>query len=334
MMMENITNSYKQNNGRHPQYSEQKDGLDLSMFALDLSRKKDVTLILPEIIKERINLTMSLSQTLPATANNRYQQINLPEGDGQIPIAGSSAMLSPYSESNSPKRIKGESTSYYEDSSQSKHNVSNMRDITPGVTMITPQQPSLPVFPNEAMKIPIAVPVMSVTCTETSHSFMAHNEAERKISLTSECSTSTDMRLTTSPLNAMKKTPRPFKAYPKNFLSVVPSLDYNSNEDYAKFREKMLENVKKANGNVLNPKMRRVSKSPGLPTSTVDEKDAAYYERRRKNNEAAKRSREARRAKEDELAIRAAYLEHENAQLKHHLKKLQLMYNHLYKMIS
>ena len=33
-------------------------------------------------------------------------------------------------------------------------------------------------------------------------------------------------------------------------------------------------------------------------------KDDAYWERRRKNNEAAKRSRDARRAKEDEIAIR------------------------------
>ncbi|CAF1094323.1 unnamed protein product [Didymodactylos carnosus] len=33
-------------------------------------------------------------------------------------------------------------------------------------------------------------------------------------------------------------------------------------------------------------------------------KDEAYWERRRKNNEAAKRSRDARRAKEDEIAIR------------------------------
>lgn len=33
-------------------------------------------------------------------------------------------------------------------------------------------------------------------------------------------------------------------------------------------------------------------------------KDEAYWERRRKNNEAAKRSRDARRAKEDEIALR------------------------------
>lgn len=47
-----------------------------------------------------------------------------------------------------------------------------------------------------------------------------------------------------------------------------------------------------------------------------DLKDEAYWERRRKNNEAAKRSRDLRRAKEDEIAIRAAFLEQENFKLK------------------
>ncbi|XP_064485523.1 protein giant-like [Ornithodoros turicata] len=47
-----------------------------------------------------------------------------------------------------------------------------------------------------------------------------------------------------------------------------------------------------------------------------DLKDEAYWERRRKNNEAAKRSRDARRAKEDEIAIRAAFLEQENLKLR------------------
>ncbi|ESO92058.1 hypothetical protein LOTGIDRAFT_100015, partial [Lottia gigantea] len=45
-------------------------------------------------------------------------------------------------------------------------------------------------------------------------------------------------------------------------------------------------------------------------------KDEAYWERRRKNNDAAKRSRDARRAKEDEIAIRAALLEQENLKLR------------------
>lgn len=47
-----------------------------------------------------------------------------------------------------------------------------------------------------------------------------------------------------------------------------------------------------------------------------EQKDEAYWERRRKNNEAAKRSRDARRAKEDEIAIRAALLEQENLKLR------------------
>ena len=45
-------------------------------------------------------------------------------------------------------------------------------------------------------------------------------------------------------------------------------------------------------------------------------KDDSYWERRRKNNEAAKRSRDTRRAKEDEIAVRAVYLEQENIRLK------------------
>lgn len=47
-----------------------------------------------------------------------------------------------------------------------------------------------------------------------------------------------------------------------------------------------------------------------------DQKDEAYWERRRKNNEAAKRSRDARRDKEEKIAMRAAFLEQENFQLR------------------
>ena len=48
-----------------------------------------------------------------------------------------------------------------------------------------------------------------------------------------------------------------------------------------------------------------------------------YVERRKKNNEAAKRSRDARRAKEDEVSIRAAFLEQENIQLKWDVTKMR-----------
>ena len=68
-----------------------------------------------------------------------------------------------------------------------------------------------------------------------------------------------------------------------------------------------------------------------------DMDDVAYGERRRKNNEAAKRSRDARRLKERQTAVRAAALEQENVHLKAELVVLRnqaaklhcLLYNKL-----
>ena len=46
-----------------------------------------------------------------------------------------------------------------------------------------------------------------------------------------------------------------------------------------------------------------------------------YWDKRRRNNEAAKRSRDARRAKEQETAMKAVYMEKENLILKLELQK-------------
>jgi len=46
------------------------------------------------------------------------------------------------------------------------------------------------------------------------------------------------------------------------------------------------------------------------------EKDDKYWEKREKNNTAARRSREARRLKENQIALRVAHLERENGNLK------------------
>ncbi|XP_075221246.1 protein giant-like isoform X3 [Lycorma delicatula] len=127
-------------------------------------------------------------------------------------------------------------------------------------------------------------------------------------------------------INRNGKPTRPFKAYPKDPLSlpVVSTaeaiLGHASNEAYAEFRRRMLSQVQAVtNNNSTNSKMKRSVSPNQQPTSCSDQegKDAAYWERRRKNNEAAKRSRDARRAKEDEIAIRAAFLEQENIQLKY-----------------
>lgn len=330
-----MANMWDCKKGGFSQYPAQKNGLDLNTV-LDLSRKKDVTDVFDET-KEKINLTTK-SQTLSTNVNNKYEQLNLPESNEPMDkwsIAGSSAMLSPYSESNSPKRMRTESMGYYEDGQLKRNATLNMSNIT-NALIATHQNPSssftLPEIPNEITKISVATSTMPVLRTK-SRSFVPYNEAEERFSWTMptekrECSPSTNVELTSSVNTATLKTQRPFKAYPKNFLSIASHLDCDSNEDYALFRAKMLETIKK--GNMSNPKMRRVSKSPGSPTSTIDDKDkAAYREKRRKNNEAAKRSREARRAKEDELAIRTAYLEHANVQLRTELKDLQHSYNEL-----
>ncbi|XP_026171253.1 HLF transcription factor, PAR bZIP family member b isoform X2 [Mastacembelus armatus] len=54
-----------------------------------------------------------------------------------------------------------------------------------------------------------------------------------------------------------------------------------------------------------------------------DLKDDKYWARRRKNNLAAKRSRDARRLKENQIAIRAGFLEKENSALRHEVAELR-----------
>ncbi|XP_055301635.1 protein giant-like [Sitodiplosis mosellana] len=152
------------------------------------------------------------------------------------------------------------------------------------------------------------------------------------------------------------KMARPFKAYPRDplsnpFASIPTSdslTDRMSAERFNVFRQQMLEQIHAANGGrptITNPKMRRSSAKnfndseqnseiefshqidvPSQPVNCPSDssegntkkplKDNAYFERRRKNNAAAKKSRDRRRIKEDEIAIRAAYLERENMELK------------------
>uniref|UniRef100_A0A8C6X8J4 BZIP domain-containing protein n=1 Tax=Naja naja TaxID=35670 RepID=A0A8C6X8J4_NAJNA len=54
-----------------------------------------------------------------------------------------------------------------------------------------------------------------------------------------------------------------------------------------------------------------------------DQKDEKYWNRRYKNNEAAKRSRDARRLKENQITVRAAFLEKENAVLRQEVANIR-----------
>lgn len=159
--------------------------------------------------------------------------------------------------------------------------------------------------------------------------------------------------------NKHGKPTRPFKAYPRDPLSLplgfysplVPSSDNllnvlaSSTEDFSQQFRKRIQQAQErlvnrgkdspnktghsqqsqqqaqekvhspsSTTNPIPPKKRYRPNTPppeisssisSQPTNQeTDTKDEAYWERRRKNNEAAKRSRDARRAKEDEIALR------------------------------
>ena len=126
----------------------------------------------------------------------------------------------------------------------------------------------------------------------------------------------------------------PFSYQPAaNPAEEMNKISMDSQGKYAEFRDKMMKNLE------TSRKTKKQEEAPGTPNSKTsdssmdltpthhstprDGKDAAYWERRRKNNEAAKRSRDARRLKENEVAVRASYLEQENIQLKMELVQLR-----------
>lgn len=131
---------------------------------------------------------------------------------------------------------------------------------------------------------------------------------------------------------------RPFKDFPKN----PQNLPFLASADgkYQMYRMEMLEKLHSSRGGqptTTNPKMRRVytpepkiiaangEASVNLSDSSINSgvMDSTYYERRQKNNAAAKRSRDRRKIKEDEIAIRAKFLENRNRELKVELEQVR-----------
>lgn len=288
--------------------------------ALDLSCKNSVTRTTIRSANRRGYLFRSLS----AHTNKQDQHSDVPDAEKRSPFP-SSIITSSSTESKSSKGMAEFGQSFYNTGSNITNNIP-LFVPPPGVTMGMPFLPIPPYLNNEAVKIPAATPPITPTSTSCTEASLQTNRTTEKNSLEFMNGPSSQVEMSTPSLD-VKKTPRPFKAYSKNpFPALKRQIDatftYNSSE-YIEFREKMLT-YKKINESTPNPKMRRTSKTehPGLPTSTAEEKDAAYWERRKKNNEAAKRSRDARRAKEDELAIWATFLEKENTRLKSELTGL------------
>merc|ERR1712050_339113 len=84
-------------------------------------------------------------------------------------------------------------------------------------------------------------------------------------------------------------------------LATVPGADFDP-----RARQFSIEELKP------QPIIRKRKKSYVIP----EKKDEKYWEKRNKNNVAARRSREARRLKENQISLITAYLEQENASLK------------------
>uniref|UniRef100_A0A915PYF4 BZIP domain-containing protein n=1 Tax=Setaria digitata TaxID=48799 RepID=A0A915PYF4_9BILA len=123
---------------------------------------------------------------------------------------------------------------------------------------------------------------------------------------------------------------RPFHIYdptdPISTLSVPTTTDFNHLKCSKATSEQSpsTQVTSSTSDNDVTPAQRKVI----VRNETVRKKkelvkDEAYWERRRKNNDAAKRSRDSRRQKEDEMTLRAAMLEQENIRLRLEVEHLR-----------
>ncbi|KAK2876530.1 hypothetical protein Q8A67_020626 [Cirrhinus molitorella] len=86
-------------------------------------------------------------------------------------------------------------------------------------------------------------------------------------------------------------------------------------------------------GELFDPRKHRFSEEELKPQPMIkkakkvfvpeEQKDEKYWHRRKKNNIAAKRSRDARRLKENQITVRAAFLERENSALRQEVAELR-----------
>ncbi|XP_011243861.1 thyrotroph embryonic factor isoform X3 [Mus musculus] len=105
-------------------------------------------------------------------------------------------------------------------------------------------------------------------------------------------------------------------------------VDVNFNPDPA---DLVLSSV--PGGELFNPRKHRFAEEDLKPQPMIkkakkvfvpdEQKDEKYWTRRKKNNVAAKRSRDARRLKENQITIRAAFLEKENTALRTEVAELR-----------
>ncbi|PSN33379.1 hypothetical protein C0J52_19887 [Blattella germanica] len=166
--------------------------------------------------------------------------------------------------------------------------------------------PRIPTIPSHLPEVPKGSNVHAIPST-TSSNVIASPQAENS------------MEHMIRKFNLMGTAERPFKQ-----VSIGSGISENEERLYQEYRKSIQMTSegrkihKSQNGgkSSLSPEPSAAEDSSSeAKEEGKDGKSQEYWEKRRKNNESAKRSRDARRRKEDELAIRVRYLQNRNKKL-------------------
>lgn len=118
-----------------------------------------------------------------------------------------------------------------------------------------------------------------------------------------------------------KREPSPSPSEPLSPLGINPPSPADSTLSFASSSRDFDPRSRPFSDEELKPQpMVKKSRKQFVPDGLKDEK---YWARRRKNNMAAKRSRDARRLKENQIALRAGFLEKENMGLRQEMERLK-----------
>uniref|UniRef100_A0A0A9XZE3 Hepatic leukemia factor n=1 Tax=Lygus hesperus TaxID=30085 RepID=A0A0A9XZE3_LYGHE len=123
-------------------------------------------------------------------------------------------------------------------------------------------------------------------------------------------------------LTKREPSPSPSEAAAMSPLTISPPSPAESTLSFASSsRDAFDPRTRAFSDEELKPQpMVKKSRKQFVPEGLKDEK---YWARRRKNNMAAKRSRDARRMKENQIALRAGFLEKENLGLRQEMDRLK-----------
>ncbi|XP_075409749.1 thyrotroph embryonic factor isoform X3 [Tenrec ecaudatus] len=131
-----------------------------------------------------------------------------------------------------------------------------------------------------------------------------------------------------APAHTAESSPEKDRETPSPIDPNCVEVDVNFNPDPA---DLVLSSV--PGGELFNPRKHKFAEEDLKPQPMIkkakkvfvpdEQKDEKYWTRRKKNNVAAKRSRDARRLKENQITIRAAFLEKENTALRTEVAELR-----------